>query len=177
MYDTEMFETVLGAAVGVLVIILIAFLVFYVIGLWKLFKKAGKQGWEAIIPYYNTWTLVEIVGLKWWWFLIAIVSSIISLLGLDNLSFIGTIASLVANINIYYNLSKIFNKSTGWIVLSVFFGWVTIPLLGYSNSEVWNAEARVTPNGLFDANSSTSTTNASDASEAQTGNSDNTNNQ
>ncbi len=168
-YDSEAFATLLAASVGIIIvaaIIVIAWLIFYVIGLWKLFQKAGKNGWEAIIPYYNNWVLVEIAGLQWWWFLIAIASSIISIMKLDSLSFLGTIASVLANINIAYNLSKKFGKSTGWIVLTVFFGFITIPLLGYSKNDVWNNDVKVTPNGLFDAKSSASTTNDSVATES-----------
>jgi len=173
MYDTEALTAMLGAAVGLLVvfaIVFIALLVFYVIGLWKLFKKAGKGGWEAIIPYYSTWVLVEIVGLQWWWFVIALVPTILNVLGMDSLSFLGNIAGIVANVCIYYNLSKKF-------------GFITIPLLGYSKNEVWNAAAPVTPNGVFDAKNVSASTNASaaPAPEAQqtvnqTVNNDGTNN-
>lgn len=54
----------LGGSVFILLLV-IALYAVYVIGLWKLFKKAGKQGWEAIIPFYNTYVLVEISGLNW----------------------------------------------------------------------------------------------------------------
>ncbi len=149
--DIESLILTLGGLLIVLGIFLLAWAVFYVIGLWKMFEKAGQPGWKAIVPYYNTWTLVEIVGLNWYWFLVAMVSTIISILGLEALSFIGTVANVVANVNIYYNLSKKFNKDTSWVVLSVFFGFVTIPMLGYSKTEVWNNAASVTPNGAFDA--------------------------
>ena len=49
------------------IMIIIVLLVLYFIGLWKLFQKAGKNGWEAIVPFYNTWVLVEISGLAWWY--------------------------------------------------------------------------------------------------------------
>ena len=49
----------LGAMVAIILIpILLLFLVIIVIqiiGQWKVFKKAGKNGWEAIVPYYNLW--------------------------------------------------------------------------------------------------------------------------
>ncbi len=31
-------------------------------GLWKAFTKAGKPGWAAIIPIYNTIVLPQIAG-------------------------------------------------------------------------------------------------------------------
>ena len=45
-----------GAIILVVVIALIIcipFLVLYIVGRWKLYKKAGKNGWEAIVPFYN----------------------------------------------------------------------------------------------------------------------------
>ena len=37
-------------AIGIVGLIL---LIFYVICMWKVFVKAGKPGWAAIIPIYN----------------------------------------------------------------------------------------------------------------------------
>lgn len=36
-------------------------------GMWLMFKKAGMEGWEAIIPIYNTIKLLQIAGKPWWW--------------------------------------------------------------------------------------------------------------
>ncbi|MFZ4862597.1 signal peptidase I [Sphingobacterium sp. Mn56C] len=36
-------------------------------GLWLLFKKAGKQGWEAIVPVYREYVLAQLVGSPTWW--------------------------------------------------------------------------------------------------------------
>ena len=45
--------------------------VIQLIGKWEIFKKAGRKGWEAIIPLYSTWILMtEVAKLNWWWFLI-----------------------------------------------------------------------------------------------------------
>ena len=33
--------------------------VIKLIGKWKIFKKAGRKGWEAIIPIYNIIVLLE----------------------------------------------------------------------------------------------------------------------
>ena len=34
---------------------------------WKIFSKAGKPGWAAIIPIYNLVVWLEIVGRPTWW--------------------------------------------------------------------------------------------------------------
>lgn len=41
-----------------------------VIGLWKMFTKAGQEGWKALIPVYNYYVLCNIVGLNPYWILI-----------------------------------------------------------------------------------------------------------
>jgi signal peptidase I len=38
------------------------------IGMYGMFKKAGIEGWKAFIPFYNTWCMVEKMGLKKAWF-------------------------------------------------------------------------------------------------------------
>ncbi|RZL09713.1 MAG: signal peptidase I, partial [Pedobacter sp.] len=42
-------------------------------GLWKLFQKAGRQGWEAIVPIYNFWVMLEIVQRPKWWILLYLI--------------------------------------------------------------------------------------------------------
>lgn len=44
-----------------------------IISMWKVFAKAGKPGWAAIVPIYNEWVLFEIVGYPGWWALLSFV--------------------------------------------------------------------------------------------------------
>lgn len=37
-------------------------------GLFGMFKKAGIDGWKALIPIYNTWFMVKKMDLKTYWF-------------------------------------------------------------------------------------------------------------
>lgn len=32
-----------------------------IVGMWKMFEKAGEQGWKSLIPVYNMYTLCELV--------------------------------------------------------------------------------------------------------------------
>jgi len=55
---------------------LIAFALFIVlpyIGLWKLFEKAGRAGWEAIIPIYNVYVIIKLTGRPMWWMILLFV--------------------------------------------------------------------------------------------------------
>ncbi|MFT3680973.1 MAG: S26 family signal peptidase [Ferruginibacter sp.] len=38
------------------------------IGLYGMFKKAGIEGWKALVPFYNTWCMVTKMDLKRIWF-------------------------------------------------------------------------------------------------------------
>jgi len=40
---------------------------------WKIFVKAGKPGWAAIIPIYNVIVLLEIVGRPVWWVVLLLI--------------------------------------------------------------------------------------------------------
>lgn len=42
----------------------------YHLGLYRLFEKAGKPGWAALVPFYNVWTWIQIVGRPKWWIVI-----------------------------------------------------------------------------------------------------------
>ena len=41
--------------------------VIHFLGTWKLYKKAGKKPWVALIPVYNAIVLMEIINRPKWW--------------------------------------------------------------------------------------------------------------
>jgi hypothetical protein len=53
-----------------------------IVALWRVFTKAGRPGWAALIPIYNIYTLVKVAGNSGWFVLlyfIPIVNVIISI--------------------------------------------------------------------------------------------------
>ena len=50
-------------------IIYLILVIAWIVGMWKMFEKAGRAGWTALIPFYNLWVLNEIGGKPWWWFI------------------------------------------------------------------------------------------------------------
>ena len=49
----------LFAGIGLLYLIVsVVISLFMIVSMWKIFKKAGKNGWEAIIPIYNIYVLI-----------------------------------------------------------------------------------------------------------------------
>jgi hypothetical protein len=94
-------------------------LVIYIAGMWRIFEKAGKPGWAAIIPIYNIIVLLEIVGKPWWWFLLLFVP----------------IVNIVIGIMMTNLLSKSFGQGVGFTIGLIFLGFIFYPMLGFGNYE------------------------------------------
>lgn len=133
----------------ILIVLLLAFGIVAIIANWKLFKKAGKGGWECIIPFYGQWVLVEIAELHWWWFLIMIANSIVQILDIEEISYITNLASLFASFNCYFNIAKKFNKTTGTAVCAGLFSGIFVLIFGFSKNEVFNKNIPVSKNGCI----------------------------
>ena len=41
--------------------------VLLIIGMWKVFEKAGVAGWKSLIPFYNIFVLITKIANKPWW--------------------------------------------------------------------------------------------------------------
>lgn len=115
------FMLIFGLAVSVIV----------VAGMWKTFEKAGKPGWAAIIPIYNIYVMIEIVGKPGIWLLWCI-------LPCTNFVFI---------IWLYNLISKSFGKSEGFTVGLVLFGFIFWPILGFGGSRYLGPSAAEAQNG------------------------------
>lgn len=87
---------------------------------WKIYEKMGVEGWKGIIPIYNLYVLiVEVLHKPTKEFILCLVPVV-------QLYFI--------YLN-YYLMLKGFGKSTKFMIASIFFPWVTFPILAFSNSE------------------------------------------
>lgn len=56
---------------------LIAFILVFLlgthIGLWKLFIKAGRPGWESLIPFYREYIICRLTGRPMWWVVLLLI--------------------------------------------------------------------------------------------------------
>ncbi len=50
--------------ISYIVIVLLLILIHF--GLWKMFEKAGRPGWEALIPFYREYIITKLTGRKAW---------------------------------------------------------------------------------------------------------------
>jgi len=64
-------NSILGSLFGgVFMLVWLAILVIVIVAGWKVFEKAGQPGWAIIIPIYNVYIILKIVGRPTWWLLL-----------------------------------------------------------------------------------------------------------
>lgn len=105
-----------GSVIGT--ILYFAVLIFGVYIMWRIFSKAGKPGWAAIIPIYNIIVLLEIVGKPWWWLLLLFIPFV----------------NIVILILVMIQLAKVFGKSGGFAVGLILLSIVFMAILAFDNS-------------------------------------------
>ena len=113
-------------ALGLILVIWLVSLacaVVKIIGLWNVFKKAGRGGWEAIIPVYSDWVLYEITGYPGWLSLLVLIP------------FFGSMVAIVFHILAKIRLARAFKKSDGFAVGLILLEVVFYPMLGFDKSK------------------------------------------
>ncbi|NBV24929.1 MAG: signal peptidase I [Proteobacteria bacterium] len=96
----------------------LAFFVLIIGGVWKVFTKAGKPGWAAIIPVYNLIVLLEIGGKPLWWIVL----------------FFIPIVQIVMFILVGIAVAEKFGKGAGFGVGLALLGFIFYPILGFGDA-------------------------------------------
>lgn len=96
--------------------------IFTIICLWKVYVKAGKPGWAALIPIYNIWVLFEIAGF----------SGALSLLVL--IPILGAIPVAILTIISYFRIATKFGKDSGFGVGLWLLNPIFLAILAFDNS-------------------------------------------
>jgi len=125
-YDVSAPTVSAGLAAGALFVFLIWMLFALVIALvaivalWKIFVKAGQPGWAAIIPIYNMYIMLKVIGRPGWWIILFFIP------------FVNFIITIVMALD----LGKAFGKDAGFsIVLLWLFSIVGYLMLGFGKAE------------------------------------------
>lgn len=127
MYDSSVTGLVgLFLGLGSLILVFtLAVTILSIIAMWKMFEKAGKEGWRAIVPIYNVITLLEIVGLKWYYIFLYCASFI---------PVIGSLVVLFFTFVIMVKLAKSYGKSIGFGVGLTLVSIVFMAILAFDKS-------------------------------------------
>lgn len=102
----------------ILGIIWLAVIVLMVVSAWKIFEKAGKPGWAAIVPIYNAYVFLQIAGKPGWWLVLMLIPVV---------SFIVGIIALVA-------FCKAFGKGGGYVAGMIFLPFIFYPMLAFGDA-------------------------------------------
>ncbi len=102
---------ILGIGISIICLII-------VVSMWKLFTKANKAGWKALIPFYNIYILIEIVSLPGSYLLLSLIP----------------IVNIYAIFKILIGLAHKFGHSTGYGIAMVFLSPILLPMLAFGSS-------------------------------------------
>ena len=110
------------AVIWVIALLLIALMI---VAMWILFKKAGKPGWAAVVPFYDQYTLYEITWGNGWRFLMLLIPIY---------NIVLAILTYITAWNDYIRLAKAFGKDEGYAVGLVFLPQVFVPMLAFGSA-------------------------------------------
>ncbi|MFN9196760.1 MAG: DUF5684 domain-containing protein [Planctomycetaceae bacterium] len=88
------------------------------VGMWKVFVKANKPGWAALVPIYNLFVLAEVGGKPSWWAILLFVP----------------LVNLIVFVVICMGVAKNFGKNELYGIGLALLGFIFFPLLGFGNA-------------------------------------------
>ena len=117
--EATIFATFFGLIAAMFIPIIIL-CVILIIAQWKIFTKAGREGWKAIIPFYNMYVLTEISGQNGLLFL---------------LCFVPGVGALIWTILVSLKLAPAFGKDSGFAVGLILLGPIFQMILGFGSAQ------------------------------------------
>jgi hypothetical protein len=108
-----------GAGGSVSAICGLLIFVLFVVSLWRVFSKANQPGWAAIIPIYNIYVLLKVVGRPGWWLVLYLIP----------------LVNLVVSIVVSIDLAKSFGKGGAFGFFALWlFSIIGYPVLAFSSA-------------------------------------------
>ena len=103
------------------VVLIIEFLIALLViaAMWKVFTKAGRPGWAAIIPIYNMYVWCKIVGRPGWWVILMLIP----------------LVNIIIGIIVCIDLAKSFGKGAGFGIGIALLGIIFLPILGFGSAQ------------------------------------------
>lgn len=107
---------------SIFMILTLLFVVLSFIGLYLIFQKAGRKGWEALVPFYNFYIWLKIIKKPLWWYIFII------------MPFINVFTLLLMVVEVLKCFGK---EGLGAQALGVIFPFFYLPYLGIAKNEVY----------------------------------------
>ena len=109
-----------GGLIGgsMFMLVVMALVVIAIVGMWKVFTKAGQPGWACIVPIYNLYVLLQIAGKPAWWIVL----------------FLIPLVNIIAGLLLAIEVAKSFGQSAGWGIIMLFLlSGIGYMVLGFGN--------------------------------------------
>ena len=121
------------AAFGIAVIL---FYILLIIAEWKIFTKAGEEGWKSLIPVYNLYIMFKIAKMHAGWFWATLAISFLSVLfTADWFLIICVIITLMIDIMYVSKLADAFGKGIGFKIGLFFLPNIFTLILAFGEAE------------------------------------------
>ena len=139
MFDDSIVAVTFGV-LGFCFLIIVAMVIFMVIINWKMYEKAGRPGWAAMVPVYSQIVLFDIIGYKWYYIFFLMVSCV---------PVLGQAVVLIFTISYCIKLAKCFGQSTGFGIGLALLNPIFVAIIAFSKDIKYLGQ---TVNGDIDFN-------------------------
>lgn len=97
----------------------LALCVFFIAVFWKIYSKAGQPGWACIIPFYNIWVFVKILGKPPLWFVLMLIP----------------LVNIIMCFIVPFVLAEKFGKGTGFALGLLLLWPIFYPILAFGSAQ------------------------------------------
>lgn len=104
--------------------VVIVFIVLMIVGMWRMFEKAGEPGWTSLIPFVSSYMLFKIGWGSGWLFLLGFIP----------------IVNVVVGIMLSIKLARAFGMGAGFAVGLIFLPSIFYMILGFSDAVYYGPE-------------------------------------
>lgn len=129
----------LNTVIAIIVTAGVAVLILVILSYWNIFTMAGKPGWAALIPIYNTYIMSHITFGNISYFIAYIAALVFCLtkefFEIGSLGYVADIVSLSLYFLYNLKLSKAFGKSIGFAIGLILLPFIFFPILGFGKAE------------------------------------------
>lgn len=118
-YQSAANNAVPSATLFVISGIALVIAILLIVAMWRVFTKAGRPGWAAIVPFYNAYVLLKIVGRPGWWLVLLLLP----------------VVNVVFGIIVAIDVARAFGRGPAFGVLLLFlFSPIGYLILGFGNA-------------------------------------------
>ncbi len=104
-----------------IIVVMLAVTAILIIATWKIFTKAGEEGWKSIIPIYNLYVFGKIAAGN----------------GILGLLLLIPIVNIFVSIYLNHQLSKSFGQGVGFTLGLIFLNSIFTLILGFGSYEYY----------------------------------------